>query len=85
MIETNFEIEVHQVLNGQDTVNVYKSTYEQDCGCSNRMFNLILMDIQMPVLDGIEASRQINEYIIASNQKVAVPTHIVAISSYQVE
>ena len=33
----------------------------KECGCPDRAFKLILMDIQMPIMDGIKASKMINE------------------------
>jgi signal transduction histidine kinase/AmiR/NasT family two-component response regulator/HPt (histidine-containing phosphotransfer) domain-containing protein len=40
------------VANGKDAINEYK----------NGVFNLILMDINMPIVDGIEAFNEIREY-----------------------
>jgi CheY-like chemotaxis protein len=40
-------------------VNLYKQKQNKPCGCINRTYKLIFMDIQMPVMDGEEASKQI--------------------------
>lgn len=42
-------IDIHRVLNGEDAVNK----------CLNEEFDIVLMDIKMPLLDGIEATKQI--------------------------
>ena len=50
------------VANGKDAINEYK----------NGAYNLILMDINMPIVDGIESFNQIREYE-KSNNLVNIP------------
>ena len=38
---------------------MFKQGLDKECKCSNRAYKLILMDINMPVMDGIQASKEI--------------------------
>ena len=61
MIKDNFHLDVEQALNGQLAVDAYKEGFDRPCGCENRAYKLIFMDVSMPVMGGIEASRLIME------------------------
>ena len=60
--DSNFEVlkaslarthaDLHRVLNGEEAVKK----------CMNEEFDIVLMDIKMPVLDGIEATQQIKAF-----------------------
>ncbi|MFA6126674.1 MAG: response regulator [Bacteroidales bacterium] len=62
-----YSIELAQ--NGEEAVNKY----------CKKHFDLIFMDVQMPVLDGLEATRQIREY----ENKISIkhPVHIIAMTA----
>ncbi|MGZ2368157.1 PAS domain-containing hybrid sensor histidine kinase/response regulator [Ancylomarina sp. YFZ004] len=47
------KITIIHAKNGKDAVNIYKT---------NQNINLILMDIKMPVMNGIDATKQIREF-----------------------
>lgn len=59
--------------NGKVAVEKYK----------NNDYDLILMDIQMPVMDGIEASQEIRKYEKLNN--ITEPIKIIAITAYVME
>ena len=56
MIEEDFGIRVETAMNGLEALKLFEKEFKRDCNCENRGFRLIFMDIQMPVMDGIEAS-----------------------------
>jgi CheY-like chemotaxis protein len=63
-----------EARNGEIAVSEFKKSLASECGCPNRGFKLVLMDIQMPVMCGIEAAEQI--------LKMGYQTNIVALTSY---
>ena len=40
-----------------------KAKQEQNCNCSKNKYKIILMDITMPIMDGIEAAKNIQKMI----------------------
>lgn len=59
---------IKNVNNGLEAFELYK----------NERFDILLMDIQMPVMDGIEATRKIREY----ESEKGIRTPIVALTAY---
>lgn len=90
-ISDGFGIECEEANNGLEAFEKFKAAYERECRCENRIFKLVLMDIQMPVMDGIESTKNILTYLKekqaarGNSEEEQDPTHIVAITSYQVE
>ncbi|WP_368028674.1 ATP-binding protein [Arcobacter sp. s6] len=64
----NLNLDYKIVSNGQEAINEYK----------NDIYNLILMDINMPIVDGVNAFNQIREYE-KNNSLVNIP--IVALTA----
>lgn len=60
--------DIHVAADGMQAVNLFRI----------RNFSLVLMDMQMPVLDGLEASKQIREW---ERSQGRVPTTVIALTA----
>jgi CheY-like chemotaxis protein len=56
MLFRKFEIKPVEAQNGQIAIELFKEAMNRPCKCPNRAFKLIFMDIQMPLVTGIEAT-----------------------------
>lgn len=52
MLQDLYNITPEEAENGQVAVNMFKEGLSKECKCPNRAYKLILMDIQMPIMDG---------------------------------
>jgi CheY-like chemotaxis protein len=62
-----------EASNGKIAVEKYQESLDKPCNCPCKGFKLVLMDIQMPVMGGIEATEKILRLR---------PTNVVALTSY---
>ncbi len=65
--------QIHIAENGKIAINLFKEN----------KYDLILMDIQMPVMDGLEATNEIRK--IEKSRSVKEPIKIIAITAYVME
>jgi CheY-like chemotaxis protein len=59
LVRQVFKIEADTACNGVQAVEMFKSRFNLNCKCPNRSYKFIFMDLNMPEMDGFEASKQI--------------------------
>ena len=59
----SFKLEADFASDGQECLNKIKEKQAKNCKCSKNKYKLVLMDITMPVMDGIEAAKNIQKMI----------------------
>lgn len=67
----NTDMKVIEAVNGQEALDIYIK--------NNCLFDVILMDQEMPVMDGLQATREIRNYEQENNVE---PTPIIALSAH---
>jgi len=65
----NFAVNVHCAMNGQEAIEK----------CGSLHYDLVLMDIQMPLFDGIQATKIIREH---EKEYDKIPVCIIALTAY---
>lgn len=58
-----FKLEADCAENGQECLNLIKAKQEKNCNCPKNKYKIVLMDITMPIMDGIEAAKNIQKMI----------------------
>ena len=77
LLEEYHDIYPDQAQNGQIALNMFNDLMKQ-CNCANSIYKLIIMDIQMPVMDGFECSEKILQIV----NQFKLDESIVALTSF---
>jgi CheY-like chemotaxis protein len=48
-----------RAINGKEAVDAFAERLNRPCNCENKIFKLVFIDVEMPEIDGIEATKQI--------------------------
>jgi len=75
-----FKLEADSAENGQECLNKIKDKIEKNCNCSKNKYKIVLTDITMPVMDGIEAAKNIQKMI--NEKKLYDTIKIIFISAH---
>ena len=59
----NLGYESEAAYNGQECIDLIKEKQKLNCSCNKNFYKLIFLDIVMPVLDGINTAKKIQEMI----------------------
>ena len=59
----SFKLEADFASDGQECLNKIKEKQDKNCNCPKNKYKLVLMDITMPKMDGIEAAKNIQKMI----------------------
>ena len=76
----HFKLEADCAENGQECLNMIKEKQEKVCNCSKNKYKIIIMDITMPIMDGIEAAKNIQKLI--DENKVYDTLKIIFVSAH---
>ena len=77
---------IDEAYNGQQAFEMFKQCHQNSCDnelCTNRAYKVIIMDLQMPVMDGFDASESILNYQREHNLKSVCS--IVALTSFSTQ
>ena len=67
-----------KAFNGEECINLIKGKKESNCGCEKNYYKIIFLDIVMPVMDGIQTAKKVQEMI--ENKEINDNTKIIFVS-----
>ena len=75
-----FKLQADTAENGQECIKMIKEKIQKSCKCDKNKYKIIFMDITMPVMDGIEAAKNIQKMI--DNKEIYDSIKIVFVSAH---
>ena len=75
-----FKLQADTAENGQECIKMIKEKIQKKCKCDKSKYKIIFMDITMPVMDGIEAAKNIQKMI--DNKEIYNSIKIVFVSAH---
>ena len=75
-----FNLKADTAENGKECLKLIQEKIEKDCKCDKNKYKIIFMDITMPVMDGIEAAKNIQQMI--DEKKIYDSLKIIFISAH---
>ena len=74
----NLGYEADKAFNGEECINLIKGKKELNCKCNKNYYKIIFLDIVMPVMDGIQTAKKVEEMI--ENKEINDDTKIIFVS-----
>jgi len=68
IIVDKYKIKPAEAANGKIAIDMFREAMEKPCQCANRAYKLVFMDINMPIKDGYEATREILKMVEREQQ-----------------
>ena len=65
------KVVINNANDGIVAVNLVKNQISQPCKCQNRIYRLIIMDLQMRDMNGDEATKEIMQLITSENERMS--------------
>ena len=75
-----FKLKADCAENGKECLKMIKEKMEKNCKCDKNKYKIIFMDITMPIMDGIEAAKNIQKMI--DNKEIYDNIKIIFISAH---
>ena len=75
-----FKLKADCAENGKDCLKKIKEKMQKNCKCEKNKYKIIFMDINMPIMDGIEAAKNIQKMI--DNKEIYDNIKIIFISAH---